>query len=127
MSYAHKNEFERIKSEYEAVISLLAFHAKEGQKIKKGRKIRLSGMSLHNPEILEAAAMNANDAYALLLIARAEGFMRVYLNSVNTPLSAEPKLSTLIDKCRKEFNNTKSKIPIHSDIVKALHDLREQR
>ena len=53
--------------------------------------------------------------------------MRKYLDLLFVPLGPEPKLSALIDKCRKEFNKTKPKIPIQTDIANEVHNLRVQR
>src|SRR5579862_9040824 len=106
MSHAHKDEFERIKREHEMVVSLLSSLAKKTKKSKVGQKDRNFGLPFFDPDLLEAAVATANDAYALLLMARAEGFMRSYIDSLGIPLGAEPKLSVLIDKCRKEFNKT---------------------
>jgi len=92
MSHAHKDEFERIKREHEAVVTLLSTLAKKRQKVKAGQKGQLSGLPLSDPDLLEAAVATANDAYALLLMARSEGFMRAYIDSLGIPLGAEPKL-----------------------------------
>lgn len=127
MSHAHKDEFERIKREHETVVTLLSSLAKKRQKAKAGRKVQFSGLPPSDPDLLEAAVATANDAYALLLMAKSEGFMRAYIDSLNIPLGAEPKLSVLIDQRRKEFNRTNPKIPMRADIAKEVHDLREQR
>ena len=78
-------------------------------------------------DIAEAAIATANDAYALLLIARCEGFMRDYLVSLGIVLEREPKLSSLIDRTRKLFNQSGPRIPIRRDTTQDVHDLREQR
>ena len=127
MSHAHKDEFERIKREYETVVSLLAAVAKKSQKAATGRHTQFVGLPIVDADLLQSAAATANDAYALLLMARSEGFMRAYIHSQNIPVGAEPKLSVLIDKCRKEFNKTNPKIPIRAGIAEEVHDLREQR
>jgi|GEM_PF-5325674 len=124
MSDAHKNEFERIKREHDTVVSLLSFHAKKSQKAKKGQ---FSGLPFFAPDIIQAAVATANDAYALLLMARSEGFMRTYIDSQGILLRVEPTLNVLIDKCRKEFNNTDPMIPIRPNIAQDVHDLRVQR
>lgn len=127
MSHAHKDEFERIRREHEAVVALLASLVKKKQKAKAGQKGPFSGLPFFDPDLLEAAVATANDAYALLLMAKSEGFMRAYIASLGIAVGAEPKLSVLIDRCRKEFNRTKPKIPMRADIAREVHDLREQR
>ena len=62
MSRAHKDEFERIKREYEAVVAHLA------SLVKKRQKGHTSRSPLFDPDLLEAAIATANDAYALLMI-----------------------------------------------------------
>lgn len=127
MSYAHKDEFDRIKREHDMVVDFLLSLVKKKAKPKAGQKGQLSALPFFDSDILEAAVATANDAYALLLMASSEGFMRAYLNSMNIPLGEEPKLSMLIDKCRKEFNKTNPKIPIRADLAQEVHDLRAQR
>ncbi len=127
MSIVHKVEFERIKREHAEVIALLTLLAKKRQKANAGKKGQLAGVPSFDPDIIETAVANANDAYALLLIAKSEAFMRTYLDSLNVPLGAEPKLSLLIDRCRREFNKQNPKIPIRTDAAQEVHYLREQR
>lgn len=124
MSHAHKDEFERIRLEHDVVVSFLTSEVRKSQKAKSS-KLPLSKQALQDN--LEASIATANDAYALLLIATAEGFMRSYIDSLGIPLGSEPKLSVLIDRCRKEFKKTEPKIPIRTDIAEEVHDLRKQR
>jgi len=126
VSYAHKNEFARILQEYEAVASLLSAAVRR-RKRKPGTKMLDDPVAAMDSAVAEAAITTANDAYALLLMARCEGYMREYLMSLGVPLDREPKLSTLIDRTRKEFNRSNPRIPIRPDIAAAVHDLREQR
>lgn len=126
MSYAHKNEFERIKLEHEAVVALLTSAARHKRR-KAGIKSVDDPAAAMDTDIAEAAIATANDAYALLLIARCEGFMRDYLVSLGIVLEREPKLSSLIDRTRKLFNQSGPRIPIRRDTTQDVHDLREQR
>lgn len=126
MSYAHKNEFERIKLEHEAVVALLTAAARHKRR-KAGIKSVDDPAAAMDTDIAEAAIATANDAYALLLIARCEGFMRDYLVSLGIVLEREPKLSSLIDRTRKLFNQSGPRIPIRRDTTQDVHDLREQR
>ncbi len=127
MSQAHKNELLRIKNEYEEVAKLLSSLAQTKQKPSSLRKGQFSTLPHFDRNFLESAKATADDAYALILIAKSEGFMRDYLRSLNILLGSEPKLSVLIDKCRKEFNKTEPKIRIQRENAQAMHDLREQR
>lgn len=126
MSYKHKSEFERIKREHKAVVDLLSAAVRRRTR-KPGSRVVDDPVAAMDSEVAESAKATANDAYALLLMARCEGFMRAYLTTLGIPLEGEPKLSTLIDRTRKEFNRSNPKIPIRSDIAAAVHDLREQR
>lgn len=127
MSHVHLDEFDRIKREHAEVVRLLSSFARKGQKKKPGQKSSLSDLPAFDPIPIEAAIATANDAYALLLIATAERFMRAYLTSQGIPVGAEPKLSTLIDRCRKEFNKTNPRAPIRISDANEVQDLRRQR
>jgi hypothetical protein len=127
VSQAHKDAFERVKLEHEAVVSLLRVSAVDKRRRGRPRKDPSSGSPLQERALMETAAAAADDAYALLLIAKAEGFMRSYLAMLGIPLPAEPKLGTLIDQCRKEFNRREARHKIHPDAAAELHDLRRRR
>ena len=126
MSSAHKNEFERIKLEHEAVVALLAAAARRTRR-RAGSKLADDPVAAMDTDIAEAAIATANDAYALLLMARCEGVMRDYLVSLGIVQEREPKLSSLIDRTRKQFNQSGPRIPIRQDAAQDVHDLREQR
>ena len=120
MSYAHQNEFTRIEGEFEDVKELLESYASAGKHAKK----RLRNIDLDN---INSALATANDAYALLLIATAERFLRDYLTSQNIPLSDDPKLDRLINQSRRVFNRTGPRNPIRLNDVQDMHYLREMR
>ena len=127
MSQFHKEEFNRVRREYGQVVTLLTSFANKPPQTRAGQKGAGSKLPVYDTYLLQTAIATANSAYALLLIAKAEAFMRAYLDALSISLGPEPKLSMLIDKCRKEFNNTKPKIPISADSANNVHDLREQR
>jgi hypothetical protein len=127
MSAAHTDAFERIKVEHEEVIKALRLAALHSQGRLGHRKDRSSGSPLSRHDLLESAILTADDAYALLLIATAERFMRAYLRSVSVDLPSEPKFSNLIDQCVKQFNSCDPRIPIRSEYAADLHNLRAQR
>ncbi|HLV81712.1 MAG TPA: hypothetical protein VKT32_15605 [Chthonomonadaceae bacterium] len=77
MSHVHLDEFDRIKREHPEVVRLLSSLARKGRKKKPGQKSSLTDLPAFDPIHIEAAIATANDAYALLLIATAERFMRV--------------------------------------------------
>ncbi len=127
MSYRHQNSFDAIAREHDQVAKLLSALARKGRKTRTGSKGKLAALPSFDPVIIEAAIVTADDAYALLLIATAEGFMREYLTLMRVRVGDEPSLNTLINKCRKEFNKTKPKVKITPDTEIDLHNLREQR
>jgi len=124
MSHAHKDEFERIRLEHDVVVSFLTSEVRKSQKAKSS-KLPLSKQALQDN--LEASIATANDAYALLLMATSEGFMRAYIDSLGINLGKEPKLRMLIDKCCKEFKKTNPQIPIYSETIRQVRDLCVQR
>jgi hypothetical protein len=120
MSKVHEEAFDRIKQEYRDVISGLEVAAKIR---KRGQR----GNPRFDPLGIEPAINTAGDAYALLLIATAEAFMREHLVSAGKRLPDEPKLSTLIDMCRKEHNRDHPASKIPREYAQELHNLRVQR
>jgi hypothetical protein len=127
MSQAHKDAFERIKIEHQAVCGLLTQGARKPVAGGFQPKDPSTGAALSARDVMETAVATCNEAYALLLMATAEGFLRRYLDSIGVDLGPEPKLSMLIDKCKKEFNDTDQRLPIHDNAAADLHNLRQQR
>ena len=128
MSYFHINELLRIQKEHRAIVDILnSFNKKQTTPGKL--KPTIAKMSVLDADGVGSAINSINDAYALLLIATAERFMRQYLQSLNlnAPIGSEPKLSALIEKCRKEFNKSKPRITIKPDEVRQMQNLRIQR
>ena len=80
-----------------------------------------------DPDNIESALATANDAYALLLIATAERFLRDYLTSQSIALPDDPKLDSLINQSRKVFNKKGPSIPMRLIDVQDMHRLREMR
>ena len=120
MSYTHQNELARIEGEFDDVKGLLESYASAGKGAKKRRRNI-------DPDNIESALATANDAYALLLIATAERFLRDYLTSQSIALPADPRLDSLINQARKVFNKTEPSIPIRLIDVQDMHRLREMR
>jgi len=127
MSQAHKDAFERVKLEHEAVASLLRTAAQDKRGTTSHRKDPSTGSPLQDQAILETAAITANDAYALLLLAKAEGFMRTYLTGQGIQLPPAPKLANLIDRCFKECNLRDPANKIHANVASEFQVLRIQR
>jgi hypothetical protein len=130
MSHAHTDKFERIKREHGVVVSLLKSSLENRKGAKSRQKAQFHGLSLKDEDIqdhLETAAATANDAYALLLMATSEGFLRAYIDSLGINLGSEPKLRMLIDKCCKEFKKRNPQIPIRSETIREVRDLCVQR
>jgi hypothetical protein len=120
MSKRHTDAFEAIRREYDDVVAAL--------KIAGGGKKRGSpGVPAYNPQRLEAAIVTAGDAYALLLIATAEGFLREYMQTARIQIGAEPKLSTLIDRSFKELKKELGGNPLLPAAKTEMHDLRVNR
>ena len=120
MSYAHQSEFTRIEGEFEDVKELLESYARAGKRTKK----RLRNIDSGN---IESALATANDAYALLLIATAERFLRAYLTSQGIRLPAGPNPGRWIDQCRNVFNSSVPQNPIRLNDAREMHNLREKR
>lgn len=120
MSARHTAAFERIEQEHADVVAMLRLYAKADRR-------GLPGRPSFDSERAEVAADTAADAYALLLIATAEGFMRDYLDSISVPVGSRPELSSLIDRCRKEFNIRNPLIKIRAIDAEAVHALRRNR
>lgn len=127
MSAGHCAVLERISIEHQEAVRLLTAQARSSRQQRTPHKDPSTGAPLSKSALYEAAVATANDAYALLLIATAEGFMRAYLRSLGVELGRDPKLTMLIDRSRKEFNKRTSRSRIHPSTVAAVHNLREQR
>ena len=127
MSQRHQDRFDTIKDEHEQVTGLLSALARKGTKTGLGRRGRLSPLPPFSPAALQAAVGTANDAYALLLIATAERFLREYLASLGIAFPNDRQLHTLINKARKEFNGTNPRVPIAQAAADDFHNLRVQR
>lgn len=70
----------------------------------------------------------ANDAYALLLIATSEGFIRAYLISLGViPLDDQSGMASLIDRSFKEFNRNIPKSLRRKNEDAPMKDLCKQR
>ena len=119
MSEHHKETLARIRREYSDAVTALTFARTA---ILKGRK----DAPVLDPDRLEAAAASANDAYALLLVATAERFLREYLSSGGLTLPKKPGLNNLVDQTRKHFNKA-AKQRIRLEDAGAVHDLRLDR
>ena len=80
MSAKHKSDFERIKREYQEVVAVLTYLA--NRRFKAGELKRLQGLPSFELYRLEAAVASLNDACALLLLTKSEGFLREYISSL---------------------------------------------
>ncbi|MFN3649300.1 MAG: hypothetical protein ACK47B_06930 [Armatimonadota bacterium] len=117
MSQRHQAAFKAIRREYDDVVAALNSAARE-------KKRGTPGVPHYDPERLAAAIATAGDAYALLLIATAEGYLREYLLSIGISLGSEPKLSTLISKSYKEINQRTSSVQLRPSERQEMDDLR---
>ena len=120
MSDHHHDVFTAIRREYDDVLVAL-------RNALRSEKRGAPGNPAYDPKRLTGAIETAEDAYSLLLIATAEGFLRQYLQSLNVDVGNEPKLSMLIDKSFKELNERSSGIQLHPDVRREMHDLRAMR
>jgi hypothetical protein len=127
MSNAHQEEFKRIKLEHALVVAALRSAISEHRRNPKGRNSILSAFPGSDSMQIEAAIGTSNDAYALVLMATAERFMRAYLANQGIVLGDKPQLDVLMRRCCKEFNKTNPRIPIHPDAVREMDDLRKMR
>jgi|SRR5438067_1355598 hypothetical protein len=120
MSQRHADAFRAIRREHDDVVVAL-------MRANRGRKRGAPGVPAYDPQRLEAAIATAGDAYALLLIATAEGFLRGYLRSIGISIPAEPRLSRLIDQSFRELNHRSTGIQIRPADRQAMHELRASR
>jgi gluconate 2-dehydrogenase gamma chain len=97
VSSRHRQSFDLLKLEHDDVVAALKVASSKS-------KQAVPGTPHFDPTRLETAIATAGDAYALLLIATAESFLREYLDSIAAPISPDPKLSKLVDKSAKELN-----------------------
>lgn len=96
MSQVHDSAFESIRYEYDSVVSGLGLLSKSSAK-------GIPGNPAYSRDQVEAAIATSGDAYALLLVATAEGFLRDFLESQGIAIGDEPKLSSLVDQTTKQF------------------------
>ncbi len=120
MSARHDAAFRAIRREHDDAVAALKLAL-------GGTKKGTPGLPGYNPARLDAAIATAGDAYALLLIASAEAFLRDYLLSIGVDLGAEPKLSTLIDKATKELNLRTTGVKLRPEDRVSMHSLRTSR
>ena len=85
------------------------------------------GLPQYDPARLQAAIATAGDAYALLLIATTEAFLREYLTNIAIPIGDEPKLATLIDRSVKALNARSGRTAVRADEKLSMHSLRVAR
>ena len=92
-------------------------------KLKKGTP----GNPGYDPARLDEAIVTMGDAYALLLIATAEAFLREYLTSLPVAIGELPKLDMLINKSVRELNARSVGTQVRSDDKLPMHNLRVAR
>jgi len=120
MSERHDEVFRAIRLEHADAVAAL-------KKAKEGKKRGAFGVPAYDPARLEAAIATADDAYALLLIANAEAYLREYLVFLRIGIGEEPRLSMLIDKSTKEINHRSIGIQIRPADKIPMHNLRVSR
>lgn len=120
MSQRHDDILRAIRLEHDDVVAAL-------KQAGGGTKRGAPGRPTYDPRRLEVAIASADDAYALLLIATAEAFLREYLASLGIAIGPEPKLSMLIDKSTKELNARSLGLAVLPEDRRKVHDLRVNR
>jgi len=124
LSARHNAAFELVRLEHDSVVSGLAL-------LSKSKKSGAPGNPNFSRDRVEAGIASAGDAYALLLIAVGEGFMREYLVLAGVRIGEEPKLSSLIDQSVKQLCDGMSKQQKRAQRnmidVPAVHSLRQNR
>jgi hypothetical protein len=97
-------------------------------KMSESKKRGAAGNPSYHPWRLGAAIATAGDAYALLLIATAEAFLREYLAAVGAiSVAAEPTLGTVINRAAKELNSRTGRHVIRPADKIPIDDLRAKR
>lgn len=127
MSKEHSAVFDRIRVEYVTVKELLRIASSESKKVKIHQKDLSSGQEYLKSDIMDEAINTLNDAYALILIAKAEAFVREYLQFQGVSLRKDPNLSYLIQRYRKEFNKVNPSNQITDEQFTGIDELRKQR
>ncbi len=120
-------KFDRIHVEYETARDLLNTKSMEERKSKTHQNDLSSGRPSLRSDIILDAINTLNDAYALILIATAEAFMREYLQSHLSVSPRNPNLSFLIKQYRIMFNKTNPTNKITTERYIEFNELREQR
>jgi hypothetical protein len=117
MSQRHDDAFRNIRREHDDAVAPL-------KQAKVVTKRGSPGVAAFDSERLDSAIATAGDAYALLLIATSEAFLREHLH---VPSGKEQKLSSLIDQSVKSMNCLLGYKAIGADAKRELHNLRIQR
>jgi hypothetical protein len=120
MSQRHDEAFEEIRREYDDVVVALTAAS-------RGTKRGAPGVPAFDPKRLEPAIVTAGDAYALLLIATAEGYLRQYLQSVGAAVRDDAGLSQLIDQSAAELNRQLNRTQLRPRDRDPMHLLRVTR
>lgn len=93
----------------------------------RSKKRGAPGVPHFDPRRLELAIATAGDAYALLLIATAEGFLRQYLKSVSVRVRDDAGLSQLVDQAARELNRRSTGVRLRPADREPMHVLRLSR
>jgi len=121
VSQRHDEALNGVRLEHADVVTAL-------RRLSDNKKRGAPGNPSYDPLRLDAAIATADDAYALLLIATAEAFLREYLVSIGAiSINAEPTLSTVINRATKELNSRTARRAIFPADKIPIDDLRAKR
>jgi hypothetical protein len=120
MSQHHADALRTIRREHDDVVAAL--------KQVSGNKNRgAPGVPAFDPTRLEAAIATAGDAYALLLIAATEGFLREYLDGVGVVYGERAGLIELVDRAARELNARSTLFRLRPDERAPMRSLAASR
>jgi hypothetical protein len=120
MSQRHTEAFRAIRREYDDVVAVLT-------QARRGRRRGAPGIPAFDPKRLDAAIATVGDAYALLLIAIAEGFLHEYLQSIGIRVGDNWALGPLIVKSFAEWNKRSTGMHLPTAHKQPMHELRVSR
>lgn len=120
MSQRHDEALRAVLREHDDVVWTLR---EASQIMRRGAP----GRPNFDSERLQTAIVTAGDAYALLLIATAEGFLREYLLGIGIDIGREPKLRRLIEQSYRELNRSSTGATLHPQARGEMYDLCANR
>src|SRR5687768_2873786 len=118
MSKRHVEVLRQIQREYDNVVTALDL-------ARRWTKKGAPGSPHYDPTDLDDAIETAGDAYSLLLIATAEGFLRQYLESIQVTGHSHRGLDHLIRKATRELQTRLGAKPHGTNVLADMLALKD--